>query len=147
MDAGHGSDRLTDLALLDAAGASPRAGAPDREPPALVACRAILETGCAPLSLEAGPSYVFVSPVRAEMRIEIARSDRSRGERLQRLNPWNWEAEEWDELLSGALGPWAMAVLDGRVVSICHTPGRMTERAAECGVWTHPDYRGRGYAA
>ena len=23
----------------------------------------------------------------------------------------------------------------------------MTKQAAECGVWTHPDYRGRGYAA
>jgi len=193
MDAGHGSDRLTDLelleiqaemamdgrgrlagvcgvtigatgdgqilfvggdvpdplaaALVEAAGASPRAGVPDREPPALVACRAILEPVCAPLALEAGPSYVFASPARAEMRIEIARSDTSRGERLRHLNPGNWEPDEWDELLSGALGPWAMAVLDGRIVSICHTPRRMTERAAECGVWTHPDYRGRGYAA
>ena len=40
-----------------------------------------------------------------------------------------------------------MAIVDQKVVSICHTPRPMTERAAECGVWTHPDYRGRGYAA
>jgi RimJ/RimL family protein N-acetyltransferase len=106
-----------------------------------------LEPACAPLSVEAGPTYLIEPDVRFEMRTHIARSDTSSGERLRHLNPGNWEHDEWDELLDGALGPWAMAVVDGRVVSICHTPGRMTERAAECGVWTHPDYRGRGYAA
>src|SRR4029078_8440652 len=32
-------------------------------------------------------------------------------------------------------------------VSICHTPGPLRPRAAECGVWTQPSARGRGYAA
>jgi RimJ/RimL family protein N-acetyltransferase len=31
-------------------------------------------------------------------------------------------------------------------VSICHTPGPLTPRGAECGVWTQPGFRGRGYA-
>jgi RimJ/RimL family protein N-acetyltransferase len=39
-------------------------------------------------------------------------------------------------------------VRDGdRVVSIGHTPRPLTPRSAECGVWTDPDFRGRGYAA
>jgi RimJ/RimL family protein N-acetyltransferase len=134
-------------ALVDAVETSPRASAPGREPPALAACRAILAPCCAPLSLNAGPSYLIEPHVRVEPRTPIARSDASPSERPRHLNPGNWDRDAWGELLDGALGPWAMAVVDGRIVSICHTPGRMTERAAECGVWTHPDYRGRGYAA
>ena len=134
-------------ALFASFAASPRSPAPDREPPALRACRAILESVCAPLSLDAGPYYLIEPGVRFETRAPVARSDTSPSERLRRLNPGNWEHDEWDELLDGALGPWTMALVDDRVVSICHTPRRMTERAAECGVWTHPDYRGRGYAA
>lgn len=134
-------------ALIDAIDTSPRASTPEIEPPALVACRVILQPFCAPLALEAGPSYLIEPNVWVETRTSISRSDASPSERLRQLNPGNWEPEEWEELLAGTLGPWAMAVLDGRVVSICHTPAPMTERAAECGVWTHPGYRGRGYAA
>jgi predicted GNAT family acetyltransferase len=75
------------------------------------------------------------------------RSDTSSSEPLRHLNPGNWEHDEWNDLLDGTLGPWAMAVAGGRVVSLCHTPLPMTESAAECGVWTHPDARGQGYAA
>jgi hypothetical protein len=42
-------------ALLNAVDASPFASTHDVEPPALAACRAILEPGCAPLDLNAGP--------------------------------------------------------------------------------------------
>ena len=35
---------------------------------------------------------------------------------------------------------------DDRVVSLCHS-ARLTDRGAEAGTWTDPDYRGRGYAA
>jgi RimJ/RimL family protein N-acetyltransferase len=39
-------------------------------------------------------------------------------------------------------------ILDGGcAVSICHTPGLVRTHAAECGVWTQPAFRGRGYAA
>ncbi len=133
-------------ALVDAVDTSPRAPAPDIEPLALVVCREILESSCAPLSLDAGPYFLIEDDVRIEPRAYIARSDTRLGERLRPFNPGNWGAGEWDELLDGTLGPWAMAVVDGKVVSICHTPRRTTERAAECGVWTHPDYRRRGYA-
>jgi RimJ/RimL family protein N-acetyltransferase len=33
------------------------------------------------------------------------------------------------------------------VTSICHTPGPLAARAAECGVWTRPECRGHGHAA
>jgi RimJ/RimL family protein N-acetyltransferase len=66
---------------------------------------------------------------------------------LRGANPGNWEPVEWDELLEGKLGPWAIAVDGERVASICHTPGPMSASAATCGVWSHPDYRGRGHAA
>jgi predicted GNAT family acetyltransferase len=39
-----------------------------------------------------------------------------------------------------------MARQSGRVISICHTPAS-NPRAAEGGVWTHPDFRGQGHAA
>jgi RimJ/RimL family protein N-acetyltransferase len=134
-------------ALIEAVDRSPPAAAPDQEPPALAACRLILAAAGAPLVVAAGPYYLIESHVRAETRVRIVRSDASTDDRLRRLNPGNWEPDEWDDLLDGALGPWAMAVAEGRVVSLCHTPRSMTERAAECGVWTHPDDRGRGYAA
>jgi RimJ/RimL family protein N-acetyltransferase len=133
--------------LVGAAEMSSRAATADQEPPAVAACRAILEPACGPLALASGPYYVIESGINVATRAHIARSDTSMDERLRHRNPGNWEPDEWDELLAGALGPWAMALIDGRVVSICHTPVRMTERAAECGVWTHPDCRGRGYAA
>ncbi|MDZ7727477.1 MAG: GNAT family N-acetyltransferase [Dehalococcoidia bacterium] len=44
------------------------------------------------------------------------------------------------------LGPWAMALVEGRVVSICHSP-RLDDYGAEAGTWTDPAFRGRGYAA
>ena len=83
----------------------------------------------------------FASPVRIE------RLDAYRGDRLRGANPGGWEPVEWDELLDGRLGPWAFALEGERVVAICHTPVAMTAGSAECGVWTDPAFRGRGYAA
>jgi hypothetical protein len=57
--------------------------------------------------------------------------------------PGNWEPVEWDELLDGRLGPWSIAVERELAVSICHTPGPVTARGAECGVWTLPAFRAR----
>jgi RimJ/RimL family protein N-acetyltransferase len=66
--------------------------------------------------------------------------------RLADANPGNWHPIEWRELLDGTLGPVAIAVVDDRVASICHTPGPLTYFTAEAGVWTHADFRGRGLA-
>ncbi|TME31877.1 MAG: GNAT family N-acetyltransferase [Chloroflexi bacterium] len=38
-----------------------------------------------------------------------------------------------------------MAIQRDMVVSICHTPA-VSERGAEAGVWTRPEFRGQGYA-
>ena len=91
--------------------------------------------------------YCFGPDVRFGSELHITRSDRTVPAWLKKANPGNWEPVEWDELLDGLLGPWTIASQDGRVVSLCHAPLRVTERFAECGVWTDPDFRGRGYAA
>jgi hypothetical protein len=144
-----GSDVPDALApmLVDAVAASLPAPAPDHEPPALERCRRILESCWPRLSLEAGPIYVIAPDTPSSVRTDIERSDAPLSERLRALNPGNWEEDEWNDLLDGTLGPWAMAVVDGKVVSICHTPLPMTEHAAECGVWTAPAARGQGLAA
>jgi RimJ/RimL family protein N-acetyltransferase len=134
-------------ALHEAVETAPLAAAPDHEPPAIAACREILATACAPLDLSAGPYYLIESPALTPTGARLVRSDGPSAEHLRPLNPGNWGRHEWDDLLDGTLGPWAMALVDEQIVSIAHTPLRMTDRAAECGVWTHPDHRGRGHAA
>jgi RimJ/RimL family protein N-acetyltransferase len=91
--------------------------------------------------------FVIDEQVGFESPVHIERSDAHGGDRLRGANPGGWEPVEWDELLDGRLGPWAMAREGERVVSICHTPLAMTPSSAECGVWTDPAFRGRGYAA
>jgi hypothetical protein len=108
-------------------------------PPVIETCRSLLGD----VKISAGPSYVIDPGVQLASTVEIV----SAGDRLRDANPGNWDPVEWTELLDGRLGPWAIAIVDGRAVSICHTPVPLTARAAECGVWTDPAFRGRGYAA
>ncbi len=133
-------------ALHEAVRRAPQAPDSPGEPPALTACRALLAPVCAPLAVRVSPYSLIEPPLPSTTPVPIVRSDRAPEAGLRRRNPGGWEPDEWEDLLGGVLGPWAMALADGRVVSICHTPVAMTARAAECGVWTHPDYRGRGYA-
>ena len=91
--------------------------------------------------------FVIDEHVAFASAVRIERSDSYRGESLRARNPGGWEPVEWDELLDGRLGPWTMAFDGERVVAICHTPRAMTAQSAECGVWTDPAFRGRGYAA
>jgi RimJ/RimL family protein N-acetyltransferase len=91
--------------------------------------------------------YLIERPPPVTTDAAIVRSDAPQPEWLPRGNPGNWHPREWVELLDGLLGPWSMIVDDHRVLSICHTPRPLTARAAEAGVWTAPDVRGRGYAA
>ncbi len=138
-------DLVADLtAALDAAGPASFPGEP---PPGMDECRRLLDARGR--SLRSGAALVFVVPEQARFAsaVRIARSDSSTGETLRDRNPGNWHPVEWDELLDGCLGPWAIAIAGERVVSICHTARPMTARAAECGVWTLPGSRGRGHAA
>lgn len=120
---------------------------PAQAPPALEPCRHLLEAGGSSMRLRAGPSWLIPEDVHFASEVRIERSDVFHGGALRNANPGNWHAIEWDELLDGRLGAWAIALDGERAVSICHTPGPMTPRGAECGVWTHRDVRGRGYAA
>jgi GNAT superfamily N-acetyltransferase len=116
-------------------------------PPALERCGQLLAREARSLRHSGGPSFVIEPDTVFASQVHIERSDASNRAALQGANPGNWLPIEWDELLDGRLGPWTIATVRGQVVSLCHTPGPMTQRGAECGVWTHPGHRGRGYAA
>ena len=120
---------------------------PTMEPPALRACEAVITARELKVERGCGPHYLFPPGTTFEPPSRVVRSDVNEVAPLRDRNPGNWAADEWNELLDGKLGPWAMAVVDERIVSIAHTPRRMTNRAAECGVWTDADFRGRGHAA
>lgn len=61
-------------------------------------------------------------------------------------NPGTWATDEWQRLLSGEVGPWAMLVEADRVLSMCHS-ARIAAGGVEAGIWTDPDARGEGLAA
>jgi RimJ/RimL family protein N-acetyltransferase len=120
-----------------------------RSPPAVLGqCRELLEQIFAPaeVALACGPSYLVPDSVAFASEATLVRSDALDLSALREANPGNWEPDEWQDLLDGHLGPWAMALDAGQIVSICHTPVR-TPRSAEAGTWTQPGYRGHGYAA
>lgn len=127
-------------ALTAILASSPLPDAPSQPPPALDACERTIAAALGARTLRhSGPSYVFedhIRPVASSAR--VIRSDAAGRDELRRANPGNWEPVEWDELLDGLLGPWAMVVDGGEVLSICHTPVPMTDQATECGVWTPP---------
>ena len=92
-----------------------------------------------------GPSYVIHPDVTFRASAELVRSDANDLTALRRANPGKG-ADEWHRLLDAHLGPWVMATHGERILSICHTPASKA-RAAEAGVWTHPEFRGHGHAA
>lgn len=100
-----------------------------------------------PTTVTGGPSYLIESTPTLSSVGEVFTSARPLPPLLPAARPeaW-WQVQEWDDLLAGRLGPWAIAMDGPRVVAVCHTP-RGDHRAAEAGVWTHPDARRRGHAA
>jgi hypothetical protein len=120
---------------------------PSQPPPLLELCRRALETGGPSLPRSAGPSFLIEDGTHFSSQVHIERSDTSSRNALRNANPGNWHPVEWGELLDGSLGPWTIALEGELAVSICHTPTRLRADAAECGVWTRPTFRGRGYAA
>lgn len=120
---------------------------PAAAPPALDACERLLIAERWNVERRAGIEYLIEPGVRFETDAAIERSDRPTPEWLRDANPGGWHPVEWNELLDGCLGPWAMATRGRRIVSICHTPVPLTDHMAECGVWTDPGFRGQGYAA
>jgi RimJ/RimL family protein N-acetyltransferase len=120
---------------------------PSEPPAALAACEPLLDKAGRKLRLDSGPYYRIEQDVRFSSSATVLRSDTANLENLREANPGNWHPVEWEELLEGRLGPWAMVTEGDRVISICHTPLPLTNRSAECGVWTHPEFRGHGHAA
>ncbi len=86
-----------------------------------------------------GPAYRFPDEIPAPTTetTRLAYAD------LHLLGRMGWninaEAEQF-----AAREPYLAIVADGAVVSICHC-ARLTDRAAEAGLETMADYRGRGY--
>ena len=106
-----------------------------------------------------GPIFTFPDEVPViDADLPIICSDATGTDRARALaRPDNWGPDEWDALVRGDLGSWAMAIagrdpIAGREpsagrepVSICHTPASNDE-SAEAGVWTRADHRGSGLA-
>ena len=107
----------------------------------------VLARGGSPLTIEEGPSFLVPPGTSFATDARLVHAGTPAADALRPLRPGNWEEDEWADLLAGALGPCSLALLDGRVVSICHTPRPLTALGAEAGVWTDPSFRGRGLAA
>jgi hypothetical protein len=123
-------------------------GDPSAPPASLARCVELLEGTVGDVRVVSGPSYVVPHGLRFATSAVIVDSDRGSVAELRDRAPESagWTEEEWDDLLAGRLGPWAMALRDGEVVSICHS-ARLTEDGAEAGVWTALAARGQGHAA
>lgn len=135
-------------ALQAAARDAPLPSALDERPGFVDECERILtDAGWKVRTGQANLVYVIDPGVRFESPVEIHRSDRTVPDWLRAANPGNWDPVEWDELLDGRLGPWAIAVHARRVVSLCHAPTVPTAASVETGTWTDAEFRGRGYAA
>ncbi|MFI6350831.1 GNAT family N-acetyltransferase [Streptomyces sp. NPDC050560] len=124
----------------------PDLGAPPfapEEPPPGLADLAVPGT-----SVVGGPTWVFpdagvTAPPVPERVLVSDEPGRQAAAALAR--PDTWEPDEWAALVAGAAGEWAMAVREGRPVSICHTPAA-SRGGVEAGTWTAPEHRGRGLA-
>ncbi|MGW6459910.1 GNAT family N-acetyltransferase [Streptomyces sp. NPDC055078] len=100
------------------------------------------------VSVEGGPCFVFPDrlavPDPAPLPVIPSGADgRSTAQHL--IRPDNWQPDEWNELINGRMGEWAMAVHGREPVSICFTPAS-NATAAEAGIWTRPDFRGKRLA-
>ena len=104
--------------------------------------------GDAPPRVEGGAVYLFPErvPFATPAGHALITSADGASHRLREARPASWEPDEWERLLTGEGAPWAAALVDGQVVSLCHTPKPLLAPAAECGVWTHPRSRGRHLA-
>jgi hypothetical protein len=143
------TDRVAELtAGIEAARDAPFA--PEVVPPVIRFLCTALERASPDTAIEVkgGPSFVFPDAV-AELpsALPMIVSDAEGQARARQLErPSNWEAGEWDQLISNEFGNWSMALDGNQPVSICHTPGG-NDDSVECGAWTRADHRRRGLAA
>jgi len=137
-------DRLADE-LRVAAQARPW-DEPAGEPPRGLGECARLLAGMGAVAIASGPSFVVPADMWSGVDPELRRSSGADDDLIPLRDARWWKSDDWRDLLAGRLGPWAMTVEAGRVTALCHA-SRMSARAVEAGVWTHPDFRGHGRAA
>ena len=147
FDVGSAVPRELVAALEAAYRRAPSPTDPTADPPVIAACQQLFEAAGWALQRCCSVVWVIQPDTAFTSDAPIRRSDQVVPGWMRRANPGNWHPTEWDELLDGRLGPWAMAIADHRIISICHTPVRLCDGFAECGVWTDPEFRGRGHAA
>ena len=141
-----------DDALATEASALVRTIAPAREhrlrDDTIARLSALLEPAFGAIAFDGGIGYVLPDDVAYDSGAPLVTSASPEDARTRLVAPAeaNWREDEWRALTTNRLGPWAMALdTDGGVISICHC-ARLTDIAAEAGVWTHPDHRGRRHA-
>jgi RimJ/RimL family protein N-acetyltransferase len=94
-------------------------------------------TGCQ-LVTEDGPSYVIPAGLPAPSRADIQTYDSDDAEALRARIPKEDPVE--------GHGPWAVALVDGNLASVCST-ARSGPAGAEAGLYTYPAYRRNGLGA
>jgi RimJ/RimL family protein N-acetyltransferase len=90
------------------------------------------------LVTEDGPSYVIPAGLTAPSPAVMQTYDRDDAEALRARIPKEGPVE--------GHGPWAVALIDGNVASVCST-ARDGPRGAEAGLYTYPAYRRKGFGA
>ena len=130
-------------AVIDADAPS---GDPAEAPASLARTASIVSEAAGQVEVRSGPSYAVVSAPAFSSDADVVTSLGPPQLQLQVPDGFPWEPDEWRSLMGGALGPWAMCTRAGTPVSLCHS-ARLTSFGAEAGTWTHPQHRGRGYAA
>jgi RimJ/RimL family protein N-acetyltransferase len=96
-----------------------------------------------------GPSYICNEPAPqpAPVAGRLLVSDETDPAELDTVaNPPTWDENEWERLLHGQVGPWAMLIDDDQMLSMCHS-ARMAPGGLEAGIWTADHVRGQGLAA
>jgi RimJ/RimL family protein N-acetyltransferase len=108
----------------------------------------LLRPTLGPLEVTVGPSYDAADPAEQPPPItgRLIRSDRPDPAVAGLRVPPTWEPDDWQYLLGGGYGPWAMVVEGDRVLSLCHS-ARFAPAGVEAGTWTAEDARGLGLAA
>jgi hypothetical protein len=104
--------------------------------PALTSALPLLAAAGITAGVHGGPSFLIESLPIASAGAALADSTAPAGV-AGTHRPAGWEPAEWDTLLDGALGPWAMLLGQGEVLSICHT-ARESSAGAEAGIWASP---------
>jgi RimJ/RimL family protein N-acetyltransferase len=121
---------------------------PALEPAGLAACERLLTDALGPAGRSAGRAWVIdaVPGFACDARIVTSEDGAAPAFAADVPAGFTWERDEWQQLMRGELGAWAMCTARDSPVSLCHC-SRISPHGVEAGVWTHPGHRGHGYAA